>query len=248
MRWSVPAWSIMLKPTTWARRAIVKPGATPAADVTMWHWNPLGNSFGADAPVEDADGDGRPFVMNLRFPGQYFDAELGTHYNYFRDYEPGTGRYVESDPIGMTNRSFSTYAYVTANPLKYVDTLGLYAEMCTRPFYPIPVPYARHCFLRFNGSSSDTSSFDNKGTHPDPSPNWWPKTCQATQGDPNDDCLKREMKKCKAADYDFPGNNCCHCAENAMKACGISIPKDNWPNWPINPGPQPGEPGYKSGR
>ncbi|RMK76117.1 hypothetical protein IPC84_28670, partial [Pseudomonas aeruginosa] len=38
--------------------------------------------------------------VNLRFPGQYYDAESGLHYNYFRDYDPETGRYVESDPIG----------------------------------------------------------------------------------------------------------------------------------------------------
>ncbi|MDF5946520.1 RHS repeat-associated core domain-containing protein [Pseudomonas aeruginosa] len=36
----------------------------------------------------------------MRFPGQFYDAESGLHYNYFRDYDPETGRYVESDPIG----------------------------------------------------------------------------------------------------------------------------------------------------
>ncbi len=35
---------------------------------------------------------------NLRFPGQYYDEETGLHYNYFRDYEPMIGRYVEADP------------------------------------------------------------------------------------------------------------------------------------------------------
>ena len=41
------------------------------------------------------------FAFNLRFPGQYLDTETGLHYNYFRDYEPVVGRYVESDPIGL---------------------------------------------------------------------------------------------------------------------------------------------------
>ena len=54
----------------------------------------------------DAFGNGQPSspdntVVNLRFPGQYYDAESGLHYNYFRDYDPQTGRYVESDPIGL---------------------------------------------------------------------------------------------------------------------------------------------------
>jgi RHS repeat-associated protein len=44
---------------------------------------------------------GSAYSLNLRFPGQYFDTETGLHYNYFRDYEPGVGRYVESDPIGF---------------------------------------------------------------------------------------------------------------------------------------------------
>jgi len=45
----------------------------------------------------------------------------------------------------------------------------------------------------------------------------------------------------------FFGFNCCHCAEQAMKACGVNPPASDWPNWPINPGPQPGEPGAGPG-
>jgi RHS repeat-associated protein len=37
----------------------------------------------------------------LRFPGQYFDRETGLNYNFFRDYDPVQGRYVESDPISV---------------------------------------------------------------------------------------------------------------------------------------------------
>jgi len=64
------------------------------------------------------------FAYNLRFPGQYFDAESGKHYNYFRDYDPAIGRYVESDPIGL-KASLNTYAYSSSTPLVSFDPWGL---------------------------------------------------------------------------------------------------------------------------
>ncbi len=46
-------------------------------------------------------------------------------YNYFRDYDPVTGRYVESDPIGLLD-GLNTYGYVAGNPLALSDPLGLF--------------------------------------------------------------------------------------------------------------------------
>jgi RHS repeat-associated protein len=96
----------------------------PSDNAIVWAWtsDPFGNGFVDQNPV----GDGQYFVYNLRFPGQYYDAETGLNYNYERDYDPQTGRYIESDPIGLAGGSYSTYTYAGGNPISNVDPLGLW--------------------------------------------------------------------------------------------------------------------------
>jgi RHS repeat-associated protein len=59
----------------------------------------------------------------LRFPGQQQDAATGLYYNYSRDYDPATGRYLEADPIGLEG-GINLYAYVGANPVTRIDPDG----------------------------------------------------------------------------------------------------------------------------
>ena len=76
------------------------------------------------------------FVYNLRYPGQYYDVETGLNYNMARDYDPQTGRYVESDPIGLSSGSMSTYAYAGGNPISNFDSLGLASNSMQSLFPP----------------------------------------------------------------------------------------------------------------
>ena len=120
----------------------------PARNVAVWTWDAKSEAFGSSPPNQDPDQDGTAFVFNMRFPGQRYDAASGLVYNYYRDYDPATGRYIQSDPIGLDG-GVSTYSYVGANPLSYSDPLGLAAAealIClaaegTQPLYvPRPVP------------------------------------------------------------------------------------------------------------
>lgn len=57
--------------------------------------------FGEAIVDEDPDGDGQTVTQDARLPGQYYDKETGFYYNYYRDYDPSLGRYIQADPIGI---------------------------------------------------------------------------------------------------------------------------------------------------
>ncbi len=66
--------------------------------------------------------------INLRLPGQYFDAETGLHQNWNRDYAPGIGRYVQADPLGIFG-GMNVYEYAYGNPMLYIDEKGEFANL-----------------------------------------------------------------------------------------------------------------------
>jgi RHS repeat-associated protein len=94
---------------------------TNTSNVLRWIWDPT--PFGQGTPTQNPGGQPN-FVYNLRYPGQLFDGESNLNYNYFRDYDPSLGRYIESDPIALLGGT-NTYAYSIADPIGKSDPSGL---------------------------------------------------------------------------------------------------------------------------
>jgi len=133
----------------------------------QWRWDQA-EAYGNTPPNNNPNALGA-FAFNLRFPGQLYDSESNLVYNHHRYYDASTGRYVESDPIGLEG-GINTYAYVGGSPLSHTDAAGLQAAWPGVPgFPPIIVP-------------SNPSTPSQKPFYPDlpggptytPSPSWWP--------------------------------------------------------------------------
>jgi len=110
----------------------------PDTHTVVWQWD--SDPFGRAEAEEDPDGDGNGVTYNLRFPGQFYDAETGVHYNIFRTYQAHLGRYLEADPIGLRG-GLNAYSYATITPLVEFDPYGLEAE----PFDHAWRPATGHC-------------------------------------------------------------------------------------------------------
>lgn len=83
-------------------------------------WSSQNNAFG-NTPGTDLIGN-----LDIGFPGQYYDIESGTYYNYFRTYDSSIGRYLQSDPIRLAG-GLNPYEYANGNPISNVDPIGLTA-------------------------------------------------------------------------------------------------------------------------
>ena len=97
-------------------KTVWRPGQT-----SLWG---LALSLPADTddpdPRGELDAEADP---GLLYAGQWRDGESGLCYNRFRYYEPETGMYLVSDPLGLLGGE-QTYRYVP-NPLGWIDQYGL---------------------------------------------------------------------------------------------------------------------------
>ena len=80
-------------------------------------WERIAEPFGETMRIDG------PATLNIRFPGQYFDAESGLHYNLNRTYDPEHGIYTQSDPLGLLG-GINPRIYVGNNPVNKVDPTG----------------------------------------------------------------------------------------------------------------------------
>jgi len=102
----------------------------PSDNSQMWTW--FSDPFGSITQNQNPQGNGA-FPYPPRFPGQVSAAQVGGLIeNWNREYDSVTGRYVESDPIGLGGGSYSTYAYANGNPVSIADPSGLCPEQCKK--------------------------------------------------------------------------------------------------------------------
>ena len=96
----------------------------PVSNAIIWRWNLTNTAFGEHAPTADPDGNTISYTFNLRYPGQWYDSESKLHYNYFRDYDPSAGRYLQSDPIGHAG-GVDGRSYARSSTFRKLDKYGL---------------------------------------------------------------------------------------------------------------------------
>jgi RHS repeat-associated protein len=148
----------------------------PSSNKIAWRWDQ--DPFGTAAPNQNPAGLGT-FVYNLRFPGQYYDTETGLNYNYFRDYDPQVGRYVESDPVSVgahvataisrltaSSRTVTTDVIQDALMVSAGSVVAMAARNLSEPIELNPYAYA----LKNPISHADPSGLSPSGSNPgDPS-------------------------------------------------------------------------------
>ena len=194
----------------------------------VWRWQT--EAFGSTPANENPSGLGN-FEFNLRLPGHLYDPETGLHHNDQRDYAPRTGRYVQSDPIGLAG-GINTYTYVGGNPVSLVDPTGLDATVC---LYPGAGPFG-HVGIGINSSS--TRGFYPRSNAPGNPITGIPgvvqgdikaaQSCKSISTTSEQDKamsdFMRLASKGSGSDYALLTNNCVSFVHQVLNQGGVSLP------------------------
>lgn len=194
----------------------------------LWTW--ISDPFGDTAPNEDPDGDGDSFTLNLRHPGQYRDSETDFYQNWHRYYDPRSGRYITSDPIGLKGGP-NTYSYGLSNPILYLDPDGLEVRFICRELAGLAQYTGKqHCFVHVTcpseGWAKTFSLFGAGGI--------WPNEGYKAQNDPRDNPhspgnefnAPMQMEMCFSDECEF---------EKTVVSRYESFPDENVPYDPYGP-------------
>ncbi len=193
---------------------------------TVWRWDQA-EPFGVNVPDENPSGMGA-FDLPLRLPGQYFDRETNLAYNFFRDYDSGLGRYIQSDIVGLKGGT-NTYSYALQNPIQYVDILGLDVNFCYYSDFPT------HIGFGIVGEDAKTQGFYPKRhrsprgpgiVKPDPNPGDEPRECKTVVATPEQDkCMLacRERRKSNPGTYNGVTRQCTDFVRDCALECNVPV-------------------------
>ncbi len=170
---------------------------------------------------------------NLRFPGQYWNAETGLAQNWRREYAPSLGRYFQPDPFGLFYNPL--FLYAACNPLTSIDFDGGKVEVCCRRLNVVMGQGpASHCYIKVDGwtyglypNADQTKGYPQKMPVGDPANKDKGGFCKETpECSGTKDCIEKAFRGYPSGGQyrAWPGPNSNTFAGTIARKCGLKAP------------------------